>query len=132
MINYPISLTAIAFLIIGVRIPPIYSQSTEVSVLYTQKVTRDDIFWKKPFAVVKGDLLVSDDSLIFNTSKTKYARFNFAVPYDQIRSIRPFYGFIIPNRIKVKLKNGESYRLFTYKKKEIIKRTRQKMSENRS
>lgn len=110
----------------------VYSQVPASTVLYAQRVTRDDTFWKKPFAVIKGDLLIRHDSLAFNTSKTKYARFNFVVPYDQIRSIRLFYGFIIPNRIKVKLKSGESYRLFTYKKKEIIRMTRQKMKESNS
>lgn len=128
MITHPIRLIVIVFLVIGVEMPSIYSQSTESGVLYTQRVTRDDIFWKNPFVVVKGDLIIRDDSLGFKSYKTKNAHFNFGISYNQIRSIRPFYGFIIPNRIKIKLKDGQSYQLFTYKKKEIITRTREKVN----
>jgi len=76
-------------------------QMNEAGVLYSQTVTRDDNFFATPFTVKRGTLLLTNDSLIFKSKKSKHSRFSFSIPYD------------------------ETYRLFTYKKKHIIKITRE-------
>jgi hypothetical protein len=100
-------------------------QMNEAGVLYSQTVTRDDNFFATPFTVKRGTLLLTNDSLIFKSKKSKHSRFSFSIPYDQIKYIKHPYAFLIPNRIKIRTKNGETYRLFTYKKKHIIKITRE-------
>lgn len=101
-------------------------QNSEKENTFSQKVRRDDIVPSR-----RGVLYLTSDSLIFKTLKPAAEKYNFAITYHELQSIRPFYGFIIPNQIKLYLKDGTSLRLLTYRKREIIKRTRQKMSENK-
>ncbi len=104
-----------------------YGQQKFDNVFYSQRVIRDDKMFVEPFSVKRGYLMLTNDSLVVVMQKAKKARFNFSVSYSVIKSIRPFYGFVFPNRIKIKTHTGESYRLFTYRKRSIIKLTRAKM-----
>jgi hypothetical protein len=104
------------------------SQSANQEVIYTQKVTRDDAMFVHPVSTLVGFVSLTSDSLIFTCKKKGVSRFNFSLPYTQIKSIDTFYRFLIPNRIEILTKDGESYRLFTYKKRNIIRITRERMS----
>lgn len=97
-------------------------------VLYSQKVIRDDKVFKAPLKVKRGVLSLTKDSLIFRSERPENSRFNFSISYDQISYIRRPIGFLIPNRIKIHTIKGESYRLFTFKKREIIRITRERMA----
>jgi GRAM domain len=103
------------------------AQPHNQQIIYTQKVTRDDRMFEKTFSNKRGTLTLTNDSLIFKCKKEKLADFNFSIPYSDIRTIKAFYGFLYPNRIKIRTKHGEAYRLFTYKKKSILRITREKI-----
>lgn len=103
------------------------AQTLNDRIRYSQKVTRECRISEKPFSNKRGVLLLTNDSLIFKYKKEKLSEFNFSVSYEDIRTIKPFYGFLYPNRIKIRAKSGEWYRLFTYKKRHILRITREKM-----
>jgi ABC-type transporter lipoprotein component MlaA len=110
----------------------LFGQGKAQETLYQQKVVRDDQHFRyKPFLHKRGMLSLTNDSVKFETFNSKFTSFNFSFPYHEIKSIRVFYGYIVPNRIKIRLTNGTSYRLFTYRKKEIIAKTREKMQATR-
>lgn len=102
-------------------------QINEQKIVYTQKVTRDDRMFEKPFSNKSGLLSLTNDSLIFQCKKENLAEFNFSIPYSDLLTIKSFYGFLYPNRIKIRTKSGKGYRLFTYKKRHILRITREKM-----
>jgi hypothetical protein len=103
-----------------------YGQSVEQGVIHNQQVRRDDVIPSR-----RGMLQLTQDSIRFSSLKSQQAKYNFAFPYNNILYIRPSYRFIIPNQIAIRLTNGTSYRLFTYRKKEIIAKTREKMQATR-
>lgn len=90
------------------------------SIIYSQKVIRDDRMFHDMLRAKRGMLVLTNEALEFRSKRPGHARFDFSIPYNNIKYIRPFYGFIIPNRIKIKTNTGETYRLFTYKKRKII------------
>ncbi|GIV37376.1 MAG: hypothetical protein KatS3mg032_1755 [Cyclobacteriaceae bacterium] len=102
-------------------------QNFEKEGIFSQKVRRDDVVPSR-----RGVLYLTSDLLIFKTLKPKAEKYNFSIAYHEIQSIRPFYGFIIPNQIRLYRKDETSLRLLSYRKKEIIKRTRQKIMETNS
>lgn len=106
--------------IISVEAP---CQVEEPENMLSQRVRRDDVIPSR-----RGILYLTSDSLVFRTLKQKAKKHSFSVAYGDLQSIRPFYGFIIPNQIKISRKDGSTLRLLTYRKKEIITRTRQKMN----
>ena len=108
---------------------PCNGQSSNV--IYKQSVQRDDLFFIEMFSH-RGTILLTQDSLIFKIRRNRPSELNFSLAYGQIKSIKVFYGFLIPNRIKIKSIEGTSYRLFTYKKRKIIQLTREKMAVARS
>ena len=97
------------------------------TVFYNQNVVRDKVF-SDMFRNKRGVLSLTENNFEFKSIKAEHEKFNFSIPYDQIKSIRPYYGFIIPNRIRIRTKKGETYRLFTYKKKNIIRITRERIN----
>jgi hypothetical protein len=101
------------------------------TILYEQKVFRDDRMFKDIFRTKKGTLYLTDQQLEFKSHRPTHARFDFSIPYGQIKSIRTYYGFIIPipNRIKIKTISSERFRLFTYKRRKIIRITREQMAK---
>jgi hypothetical protein len=103
-----------------------YGQSVEQGVIHNQQVRRDDVIPSR-----RGMLQLTQDSIRFSSLKSQQAKYNFAFPYNNILYIRPSYRFIIPNQIAIRLIDGTSYRLFTYRKKEIIAKTREKMQATR-
>lgn len=103
-------------------------QSANRQIIYSQKVIRDDAMFERPISTKVGFVSLTSDSLIFTCKKERLSRFNFSIPYTQIQAINTFYGFLIPNRIKIRTKDGESYRLFTYKKRNILRITKERMS----
>ncbi|NBP67819.1 MAG: hypothetical protein EBR30_07325 [Cytophagia bacterium] len=102
-------------------------QINDEQLIYSQKVTRECRIFDKPFIVKRGVLQLTKDSLIFKCKKEKLAKYNFSILYSDIKTIRPFYGFLYPNRINIRTKHGEWYRLFTYKKRSILKITRERI-----
>lgn len=119
------------FIILLVTTPCLkaYGNPTD-SVLYSQKVLRDDRMFEDMFRAKRGMLFLTDTGIAFKSRRPNHSRFDFSIPYDQIKSIKTFYGFLIPNRIKIKTTTGEKYRLFTYRKRKIIKITRDQMEKN--
>jgi hypothetical protein len=95
------------------------------SVLYKQKVSRDDQFFRKMFAPRRGMLAIKKDSVTFTTKRQRSSWLNFSLSYDEIEYVKRV--FWTPNRTKIKAKNGETYRLFTYKRGKIIKFIRAKL-----
>lgn len=95
---------------------------------YSQKVERDDRFFRHMLNGGKGTVILTEDSLIFRTKKERNKVFNFAMSYCQIKSIHNWRYFLWPNRIHIQRKGGGSYRLFTYKRKTLIRLTREKMA----
>jgi hypothetical protein len=118
---------SISILLLFFGIVNAQGENDKDSVLYRQKVIRDDKVFVAPFKIKRGILSLTKDSVIFTTERPENSRFNFSVSYDQIRYIRRPIGFLIPNRIKIKTISGESYRLFTFKKRDIIKITRKQI-----
>ncbi len=103
-----------------------YGQSVEQGLLHSQQVRRDDVVPSR-----RGILQLTQDSIRFSSLKSQQSLYNFAFPYNKIAYIRPSYRFIIPNQVTIRLKDGNSFRLFTCRKKEIIARTREKILANR-
>ena len=103
------------------------SSQDKLQIPYRQKVHRDDRYFSHWLRGGKGYVTLTDDSLIFKTDKKKNGVFNFALAYCEIKSIRTWYFFLCPNRIRIKVINDGSYRVFTYKRKNIIAITRGKM-----
>lgn len=95
------------------------------SILYKQMVSRDDPIFRKMFAQRRGLLTISDSSVEFTSKKEKNSWLNFQVSYDKIRRINRVS--LIPNIIKIKLKSGDSYLLFTYRGRKIIRYVRAKL-----
>ena len=87
------------------------------SLLYQQRVYRDDRLFSQMFANKRGLLILTDDSLKFIGVNR---RFSFSLAYEQVASIEPYYGFLLPNRIKIQTIDGRVYRLFTYRNKNIL------------
>jgi hypothetical protein len=98
---------------------------TPDSVLYKQKVSRDDQFFKKMLAPRRGTLAIKNDSVTFTTKRQSSSWLNFSLSYNEIEYVKRV--FWTPNRTKIKAKNGKSYRLFTYKRGKIIKFIRAKL-----
>ena len=103
----------------------------EAKIPYSQKVERDDRFFRHMLNGGKGVVTLTEDSLIFKTKKARNKVFNFAMSYCQIRSIGNWNYFIWPNRIHIRRKSGGSFRLFTYKRKTIIRLARERMAKCR-
>jgi|GEM_PF-4960052 hypothetical protein len=118
----------IAFLILTIGTLNAQGNIVKDSVLFSQKVVRDDKMFEDVWRAKRGTLLLTNQKIEFKSKRPNHSRFDFSIPYSQIKSIRPFYGFVIPNRIKIKTETGATYRLFTYKKKKIIKITREQMA----
>jgi hypothetical protein len=105
----------------------VFGQIQNENIIYRQKVLRDDRMFENMFKSKRGELILTSDSLRFICKDNTKSKFNFSIPYYDIESIKPYYGFLIPNRIKIKTYSGKKFRLFTYKKRMIIKKTRKKM-----
>lgn len=118
----------IAFLILMIGTLKTQGNVVRDSVLFSQKVVRDDKMFEDIFRAKRGTLLLTSQKMEFKSKRPSHSRFDFSIPYSQIKSISRFYGFVIPNRIKIKTETGETYRLFTYKKRKIIKITREQMA----
>jgi hypothetical protein len=99
------------------------------TILYEQKVFRDDRMFEDIFRSKVGILYLTDKKLEFKCKRPGHDRFNFSIPYGEIKSIRTFYGYVIPNRIKIRTTSGESFRLATYKRRKIIRITREQMAK---
>src|SRR5690242_17748629 len=99
-------------------------------VIYSQKAQRDDKIWYFHFMRDRhGRVTLTEDSLVFTSRKVSTAFFNFAFAYCDIQSIRTWYAdMLIPNRIRIKTKNDGAVRLFTYKRRTLIRLTREKMA----
>lgn len=120
----------IAFLILLIGTVKAQGNVGRDSVLFSQKVVRDDKMFEDVFRAKRGTLFLTNQKMEFKSKRPSHSRFDFSIPYSQIKSIRRFYGFVIPNRIKIKTETGEAYRLFTYKKGKIIKITRKQIANN--
>jgi hypothetical protein len=118
----------VAFLILTIGTLKAQGDVVKDTVLFSQKVVRDDKMFEDAFKTKRGILLLTSQKMEFKSKRPSHARFDFSIPYNEIQSIRTFYGFVIPNRIRIRTKAGQTYRLFTYKKRTIIKITRGQMA----
>ena len=102
----------------------------KLGVIYSQKAQRDDKLWYFHFMRDRhGRVTLTEDSLIFTSRKVSTSFFNFAFAYCDIQSIRTWYvDMFIPNRIRIKTKNAGAVRLFTDKRRTLIRLTREKMA----
>lgn len=101
------------------------SKFTLDSILYEQNLSRDDKMFTKIFASRRGKLFLTSDSLIFISKKVKNNWLNFSLSYKQIAFIKRVSW--ISSFIKIKTKNGYTFRLFTYKRRNIIRITKERI-----
>jgi hypothetical protein len=91
-------------------------------VIYSQKVRREDhLNFVEMFQNRRGIIFLTKDSISFVVKKKKNKKFNFSLPYSEIVSIRKGNTFIYPNIIKIKTTSGYKFKLFTFKRRNIIR-----------
>ena len=88
--------------------------------MYQQKVRRDDVNLDLALKGNKGMLRLGADSISFVTDKEASHRANFAISYKDVVKVKRYAGMLIPNRIGITGSHGETYRIFTYRRKKII------------
>jgi hypothetical protein len=93
---------------------------TESEIIYEQKVARDDISIRQSLRGSGGAIYLWNDSVAFKANKEKNRRINFSVAYNDIKQVVRVNYLFFPNRILIRLKDGQKYRLFTYKRRTII------------
>jgi hypothetical protein len=98
------------------------------TIIYSQRAERDDMFFVMPFYPRHGRVYITDDSIIFKAKDIYNDVFNFSLAICDIRYIRTYYNFIIPNRIRIMTKRTGSVRIFTYRRRTLIRLTRERMA----
>lgn len=108
---------ALAFLFLGkaLMIVPAKAQ-----IIYEQRLSRADLSVSEAMNGTRGTIYLTNDSVTFKARKAGNERINFGLSYNQISSIRRVNPLLFPNRILIRLKDGEKYRLFTYRRRKII------------
>lgn len=109
----------IQFLLILVN--SLVSAQNESNVVYKQKITRDDVSVGQAIRGSRGTIYLTEDSIIFKARKDVNRKINFRVTYNEIESVKRINPLFFPNRILIRLGNDEKYRLFTYKRRQLIK-----------
>ena len=108
--------TLILFCLVFASCLTCLSQSGNV---YRQEVRRDDVNIFRALKGTKGTLTLDFDSILFEThGKTK--RINFSLSYNDVVEIKRYKAMLLPNRIGIRTSGGETYRIFTYRRKKII------------
>jgi hypothetical protein len=90
------------------------------SIIYQQVVRRDDVNVLQAFKGTKGVLLLSVNSIAFRANRERAKEINFTLTYSQVKRVKRYRGMLIPNRIGIKTYSGETYRIFTYRRKRIL------------
>ena len=103
------------------------SQDT-AKVLYSQKAKRDDKAFFHFLRSRKGFVILTTDSLIFRTKKASTGFYNFAFGYCELKSVRTWYGYLYPDRIRIRTKTGHCVRLFVYKRKKLLRLSHERMA----
>ena len=99
-----------------------------VTVLYRQKAQRDDRAFFHFLRSRKGFVVLTSDSLLFKSKSPRNAFYNFGFGYCELKSVRTWYGYLFPDRIRIKTKNAGAVRLFTYKRRKLIHLIRERMA----
>ena len=92
----------------------------DAGILYQQKVTREDVSIRQTIKGGRGTIYLTKDSVRFEARKEANRTINFSIAYNQIRSVKRVNPLLFPNRILIIHKDGEKYRLYTYKRKQLI------------
>lgn len=116
----------LSFIILSLTFSPLVYGQTKI--IYEQKAKRDDLIKVEGFDNRKGVITLTEDSISFKIIEARPTQLNFSLAYSEVKSINVFYGFLIPNRIKIRTWDGESFRLFTYRKKHLIRQTRARLN----
>jgi len=123
-------LTCLALILRALTAPlPAKCQSNSEEILFSKKLFRDDAMFFGLFRDLRGTLFLKHDSLVFVVNKIENKRFSFSLHYKQIKSIRRTYWTLFPNRISIRTTGGCSYSLRSYKRKQVIEMTRERMKE---
>ena len=90
------------------------------AILHRQDLRRDDVTIGHGLKGTKGTLTLCKDSIHFSAADRNNEVIDFAVSYAQITKIKRYRGILLPNRIGIKTSDNTTFRLFTYKRKEIL------------
>jgi len=86
------------------------------------------MLFTKVFYPRNGRIYLTNDSLVFKAKDIYNDVFNFSIAVCEIRYIRTYYNFIVPNRIRIMTKRTGSVRIFTYRRRKLIRLTRERMA----
>ena len=102
----------------------------ESGIVYQQKVTREDVSIRQAISGGQGTIYLTKDSVIFEAGKEANRKINFSIAYGQIKRVKRINPLFFPNRISIKLGDGEEYRLFTYKRRQLIDGIRERLTNS--
>ncbi len=97
---------------------PAFSQ---IEIPFEQTVRRDDVSIFQAFQGTKGVLKLGRDSVVFRAIKASASQINFALPYTQIAKVKRYKATLFSNRIGITTLDRKTYRIFTYRRKKILK-----------
>jgi hypothetical protein len=81
---------------------------------------RRDVGFFQALKGTKGELLLGKDSVKFVARKYQAKKLNFAVSYAEVKKIKRYRMMLIPNRIGIKTKTSKTYRIFTFRRRQIL------------
>jgi len=93
---------------------------------YSQDLSILPPFPKNYVSAVKGNLVITNDSVSFNPRKQRHANYRFSYHINEIVVAKKWGAFFIPNpwffpiMIKVKTSSGDKITLVTMKRKKIL------------
>ncbi|PGH37459.1 MAG: hypothetical protein CRN43_21075 [Candidatus Nephrothrix sp. EaCA] len=96
-------------------------------IIYSQSVVRDDPYFC--FALRRGKIALTQDSLSFRVPNKRGQRYSFSEPLKNISEVRKAF---LPNRIIIRTWSGKRYRLYAYKRNDLIGYTRDVMAKKPS
>lgn len=114
-----------AAFLIGIFVPCICANGQDI--IYSQSVIRDDPYFC--LALRRGKIALTQDSLSFHIPNKRGKRYNFSEPLENIGEIRKAF---LPNRIIIRTLSGKRYRLYAYKKNDLIDHARVAMAKRPS
>jgi hypothetical protein len=106
----------------------VVSAQNESGIIYKQKVARDDVPIRQAVGGTKGIIYLTSDSVIFRSRNERNIGINFNIGYTEIKKVKRINYLFFPNRILIKLKDEEKYRLFTYRRRTIVEEIRKRLN----
>ena len=118
---------SLATCLMPLLITSIVSAQDEAGVIYKQKITREDVPIRQALRGSRGVIYLTNDSVVFKARKQSNREIDFRIAYHQIKSVKRVNPLFFPNRISIKLEENKKYRLYTYRRKQLIERIRNKL-----